>query len=346
MFEFNNFGYIVNTQEENDEILSFNLFNSHDESTSLGNVNYNGALEIISKSGLQESIECYKDTLNNLINNSNESDNFNFISIKDKTNKTEKIFLPTLFRTIFIPNNLEENKENNCSNPFIINNKIFLGKKKNKFTVLFPNEFYIFEKGENKDIRKLINDIKEKKITNFKSNNHLKKRKENADNIRKKIKSRFLKSLKNAINKKLKLANSKMSFDFLPQSFICNISKNLNIYILNRTFEEVFSTNFIQNEKKENINNINNINNKNKVNFDKYQKNRKVLEYIKENDEISEKLDFNIIKDMKFYQIYDEYLRSKEFENEIIKIKKKERNNCYIYNFINLACNLICFFSQ
>ena len=146
MFEFNNFGYIVNTQEENDEILSFNLFNSHDESTSLGNVNYNGALEIISKSGLQESIECYKDTLNNLINNSNESDNFNFISIKDKTNKTEKIFLPTLFRTIFIPNNLEENKENNCSNPFIINNKIFLGKKKTNLQFCSQMNFIFLKK--------------------------------------------------------------------------------------------------------------------------------------------------------------------------------------------------------
>ena len=56
-----------------------------------------------------------------------------------------------------------------------------------------------------------------------------KKRKYKSDDIRKKIKSRFLKATKNRINQMLKGAKSKYFFDFLPQCFICNISKQKKI---------------------------------------------------------------------------------------------------------------------
>ena len=251
--------------------------------------------------------------------------------------KTENLFLETIFDISKIPNiNIERN--NNLVKIIITKDQKFLNKKR-KFKISFPNTFFIFEKGEDKKLRELIDEFKEKKIYK-KSQNHIQKSIENSDDIRKKIKCRFLKSLKKALNKKLILVGSKETFDFLPQSFVCNISKSLNKYILDKKLEEIFSINFIKEENKDNIKN------KNKVNENKYLKNKKVLEYLKENEEISEKLNYNIIKDMKLYQIFEEYLISKEFEKDIEVMKRKNEDNNYIYNYIKLACNFIDFFSQ
>ena len=46
------------------------------------------------------------------------------------------------------------------------------------------------------------------------------KRKHKPDDIRKKIKARFLKALIYRMNEELKYANSEKYFDFLPQYFI------------------------------------------------------------------------------------------------------------------------------
>lgn len=257
--------------------------------------------------------------------------------------KTKNIFLKSIFHTSNIPN-INFEGINDSKKIVITNEQKFINKKR-KFKISFPNQFFIFEKGENRELRSLIDLFKEKKMSK-KIRNHIKKRKENSDNIRKKIKCRFLKSLRNSLNRKLTIVGSKEKFDFLPQSFVCNVSKNLNKYILDKTIEEVFSINFIKKEKKENKDNEK----QNKVNLDKYLKNKKVLEYIKENVEINEQLNFNEIKKMKLYQIFDEYLISKEFEKDIEIMKKKEekeKNNYnYIYDYINLACNFINFFFQ
>ena len=55
---------------------------------------------------------------------------------------------------------------------------------------------------------------------------------------------------------------------------------------------------------------------------------------------------------MKYYEIYNEYLNSKEFEEDINKLKKKENkkahsgNEDYIKQYINLALNLNDFFTS
>ena len=158
-------------------------------------------------------------------------------------------------------------------------------------------------------------------------------RKYDADNIRKKIKARFLKYLKNVINEILIGAGSKYCFTFLPQNFICNIRKNINRGVLNLSLEKVFSENFCDNEKESS------------PSSEKYKHNVIVLDYLKDNQIISEKSDFNNFKDMKFYEIFYEYLRSSEFEKEINRIKKKE-NIEYVKLYIQLASNLINFFLE
>ena len=66
-----------------------------------------------------------------------------------------------------------------------------------------------------------------------------KRRKLKPDNIRKKIKSRFHKDLKIAINKKLIKAGSLKLFELMPQNFITNITIKLNKQALDLTLEEL-----------------------------------------------------------------------------------------------------------
>ena len=234
-------------------------------------------------------------------------------------------------------NENKENKEkiNDKKNK---KNKIFyISKNKNIFKVVNPNKFFIFHCGnKDKNTRIFINEILKKKKFIILENMSIKiiikqNRKYDADNIRKKIKARFLKYLKNAINERLIGAGSEYCFSFLPQNFICNIRKNINRGVLNLTLEEVFSKNFCENEKEETSS------------LEKYKHNLIVLDYLKYNQIISETSNFNKFKDMKYYEIYHEYLRSNEFEKEVNRIRKKE-NIEYTKLYIQLSNNLINFF--
>ena len=323
--------------ESNDENLS--SFSNGEDTTSFGEIHSNGdySLKFNGTFFVAEYQPASSNVHNKIAENQTEKC-FDFVSNNcNKIIKTENIFLKSIFDMSNIPNiNIERN--NNSVKIVVTKGQKFLNKKR-KFKISFPNTFFIFEKGEDKKLRELIDEFKEKKI-HKKIQNHIKKRKENSDNIRKKIKCRFLKSLKKALNKKLKLVGSKEVFDFLPQNFVCNISKSLNKYILDKNLEEIFSINFIKEENEDNIKN------NNRVNENKYLKNKKVLEYLKENDEISKRFNYNKIKDKKLYQIFEEYLISKEFEKDIAIMKRKNEDNNYIYNYIKLACNFIDFFSQ
>jgi hypothetical protein len=209
-------------------------------------------------------------------------------------------------------------KRKNQNNDMINQTEINLKKKdfKKKYKLDIVQTTYC---GEN--INNIINE----------RSHSLRTRKENSDNIRKKIKARFFKNLKNVINEKLKLAGSKLFFNLLPQKFICNISKDKNRDL---SFKELFSKNFCE---KDEIGN---------ANYHKYEENKKVLEYLEKNKDIGEKSNYNILKNMKYYEIFEEYLLSKEFEMEIETLKLNEENNQYIKNYIKLSNNLIDYFYQ
>ena len=49
---------------------------------------------------------------------------------------------------------------------------------------------------------------------------------------------------------------------------------------------------------------------------------------------------------MKFTQIFNEYLKSKEFEIEIASLKREKENEKYIKDYIIKASDLIDFFSN
>ena len=164
--------------------------------------------------------------------------------------------------------------------------------------------------------------------------NELKTKKYDSYDIRKKVKSKFHKILKIILNEKLESAGSILFFENLPQVFITKINKKEDQSILNLTLEEILSKNFCL-EKDVKSSSI----------IDKYYHNLKVLKYLENNKEISKKSNFNNIKDMKYYEIFNEYLNSKEFEKEILRLHKKE-NDIYIKRYINRAIHLIDFFNN
>ena len=68
-----------------------------------------------------------------------------------------------------------------------------------------------------------------------------------------------------------------------------------------------------------------------------------VLEYLEKRKTISKQSKYDLFKDMKFYQIYEEYLRSREFEIDIKNLIKKYDYK-YIKKYIKLDLNLNNFF--
>ena len=211
-------------------------------------------------------------------------------------------------------------------------------EKKNVFNVVYSKSLYIFTIGEcNKDIKKKIydafNDKKQESLLKAFNKKKIKfKRKDNADNIRKKIKARFIRALKNAVNEKLKFGGSLYFLKSLPQLFITNLSKEVNKSVLDLTLKEIFSKNFINNGGEKNSD------------IKKYKHNLVVLKYLENKKDISEKSQFNLIKDMKYCDIYKEYLISKEFQMEIGTLIEQKESDKYIKDYINNARNLLNYF--
>ena len=286
------------------------------------------------------------------------------INSKEKIIKKSKNQIKNFENKKKICNKIASNSSYDSKRPFLgnINNNIsdinsknkehdFLGKKRNLFKIDSHKDFSIFNyRDYNMYIRKIIQQVLENSnqissLTNAESEKvrkpkikiqNVQARKENADNIRKKIKSRFLKYLRNTVNEKLKLAGSKKFFKFLPQIFTSDISREKNKVVLNLSFKEIFSKNFCEGKKiKENDSDLLN-----------YYHNISVLEYLEQNDKISEKSNFNNFKNMKFYQIFNEYLKSREFEMEIASLKKAKENDKYIRNYIIKASDLMDFFAN
>ena len=309
------------------------------------NVNSLDSIDI----NLEEEISFLQNKKQNIASLNNAKKQYCLIGNDNKADKKN---------TNITNNEKKEEKKGNVNIDIIIDNNDnntdkndihFIGKKRNIFKVIFENCFNIFNDGEYDNYSKRM--IKEAMNENKKKSNNLfvvknvkypkiiqkelktiTKRKYYSDLIRKKIKARFYKYLKDSINEKLKLAGSIKFFGFIPQSFISNISKEYNLSFLNLTFEDFLSQNLcIGKENK-------------KSTLDKYHHNLSVLEYLKNNKEISRKSNFNNIKNMKLYEIYDEYLNSKEFKMDISRLKQQKETDKYIKKYIIRAINLIDYF--
>ena len=171
---------------------------------------------------------------------------------------------------------------------------------------------------------------------NYKLNH---KRKYKPDDIRKKIKARFHKSIKNIINENLRKAGSKKLFTFLPQAFISSIARQTNRYVLNMSFREILQQNFVNDLDEKKYKNK-------KIDLAKYKKNLSVLEYLDNNPEISKNSGFDIISEMKYCDLLEEYFKSNEFERAIFKLKEENEDEDYIKEYIIKSKNYVKFFME
>ena len=164
-----------------------------------------------------------------------------------------------------------------------------------------------------------------------------KQRKFKPDDIRKKIKVRFHKKIKNILNENLKKAGANELFSFLPQFFIGNISKKFNNQYMDATFEDLLSINF-SDFQKEYINKD--------CDYKQFIKNKKTLEYLKSNPEISKISGFEKLKNMKYRDILFAYFSSIEFEDSIEKLEQENEVPEYIQEYILLAKGYIEYFTS
>lgn len=190
-------------------------------------------------------------------------------------------------------------------------------KLKQYMNTIFRTNTYVTDSNGNKK--------KEKKQRKFKP-----------DDIRKKIKVRFHKKIKNIINENLKKAGSTELFGFLPQYFISNIAKKFNNQFMNMTYEQLLKINFseLQDDYP------------NKACDNKqYEKNKDTLEYLDKNPEISKISGFDKVKKMKYRDIFKAYFSSAEFEESIEILKEEENESAeYIQEYFILAKNYIDYF--
>ena len=190
-------------------------------------------------------------------------------------------------------------------------------KLKQYMNTIFRTNTYVTDSNGNKK--------KEKKQRKFKP-----------DDIRKKIKVRFHKKIKNIINENLKKAGSTELFGFLPQYFISNIAKKFNNQFMNMTYEQLLKINFseLQDDYP------------NKACDNKqYEKNKDTLEYLDKNPEISKISGFDKVKKMKYRDIFKAYFSSAEFEESIAILKDEENESAeYIQEYFILAKNYIDYF--
>ena len=146
------------------------------------------------------------------------------------------------------------------------------------------------------------------------------RRRDKKDNILQKIKRAFFNNyLYNRINNLLKIGKKSHKFFYrFSKKFIIDMVKKNNKKLLDMTLRQI-----IENESKEG----------NKQNLN-------VLSSLKEekNDKLEELLN------SKYRDIFEAYINSKEFDNEIIQLKAKDMTDSYIKNYIYLSKNFIKFF--
>ena len=231
--------------------------------------------------------------------------------------------------------------------------KFVTNKEQNIQTVQNNLEQDSKEENQNDETKKIKEmKLKRKKLKKFKIyhiefkklsekdrflNKQMHKRKYKPDDIRKKIKARFHKSIKNIINDNLRKAGSKKLFTYLPQVFISSITKEKNRSVLNLSFREILQKDFISEANNKKYKNKN-------VDIAKYKRNISVLEYLDNNPEICQNSGFDIISNMKYADLLDEYFKSEEFEKAICKLREENEDEEYIKEYIMKSKSYLRFF--
>ena len=197
------------------------------------------------------------------------------------------------------------------------NSKIeFISQKRKIFNINYRIRFDEFNDVQNKSLSPLSPLSNEKSFLNNEVLSTKKRRRENLDNIRKKIKTVFFNNyLYKKINEALKNKKSKLYFVKFPISFVNDIKRNTNKDIINKSLLEIMLNKGLYNE-----NDLNN-----------YYHNLKVVG----NKEILENEELKAILNKKYCELFEEYINSKEFNiNEINRLKNNNMEDVYIKKYI------------
>ncbi len=112
---------------------------------------------------------------------------------------------------------------------------------------------------------------------------------------------------------------------------------------MNMTFENLLKYDFITEEIQENTNKKLQ-KQKKAADIKKYEKNLEVIEYLKKNEDIIKKSKFDVISNMTVAKMFEEYLRSDEFEKEIVKLNEEGDDINYIKDYIVKAFGFVNYF--
>ena len=183
------------------------------------------------------------------------------------------------------------------------------------FHIIYPKKLTMFTKNDKVLLGKKI-----------KRSFNKRKRKDNTDNKRRKIKRSFLnETLINLLNEELKFIGSKLYFMKFPHKFVSDVTRKTNKKILYLTLKEIF-----ENIKLYDNNELNN-----------YYHNLNVLK----NKQIQENEEMKTIINKTYIDLFTEYINSDEFKTgEINRLREKNMKESYIEDYKFVANGMIDFY--
>lgn len=227
-------------------------------------------------------------------------------------------------------NSFEENDKDKKSNKVMFKVKSMNAQnKKQIFKVNYPDKVSLFTNTEKDNIPDEVNE--KKMVKEIIKRKKRRPRKENKDNIRRKIKRGFLNTgVIKKLNQKLKNIGSNLYFMRFPQSFVSDIYRKTNKEVVNMTLAEIFVNKEINTSK-------------NRPDLNNYYHNLKVVN----SDEIKKNEEMQKILNMKYCDLFEDYINSDEFKiDEINRLKRKNMNEEFINRYINVSKTFIQFFRQ
>ena len=232
--------------------------------------------------------------------------------IENRIPLDEDVFLNTLELAV-----------NDC---FKIKNENSMKQVKNSrkiFEVIRPEKIELFSKLEGDLFKE-----EENSLINRKRYQKKRSRKENQDNIRKKIKRGFFNSaLIPKINMIIKNCGGKFFFEIFKQHFVSDVTKESNMELYNMTLEEIFKKKELYHQTELNT----------------YYYNLKIFN----SKEIQENKELKNILNIKLFKIFEEYINSKEFNiDEVNRLKNKNMEDLYIKRYIYLGKNFMKFINE
>ena len=220
-----------------------------------------------------------------------------------------------IFKEFHIPKNPQIIKEgrDTSENPNI--NIIIHQSPIKIFQIIYPKKLTMFTKNDKVLLGKKI-----------KRSFNKRKRKDNTDNKRRKIKRSFLnETLINLLNEELKFIGSKLYFMKFPHKFVSDVTRKTNKKILYLTLKEIF-----ENIKLYDNNELNN-----------YYHNLNVLK----NKQIKENEEMKTIINKTYIDLFTEYINSDEFKTgEINRLREKNMKESYIEDYKFVANGMIDFY--